>query len=209
MENKTFFNFIKWYFKFISDKFYETPSNTSLHYITKKERLGLVITAYLIFISSWFILFLEINAKYFLFSILIIIFIVLLCLTRFSFTYYFILYKKSKNINRSINDKVIIEECMLYKVSEKIRNVINQYYKIIDVRGTIFSLKYYLFDRTKKNNSNSRKKYDIIKIKSNKIYLNGKKISNKRLINTSELNNLFLVERNKEKTLKRIKSTKI
>lgn len=198
MENKTFFNFIKWYFKFISDKFYEIPSNTSLPYITKKERLGLVIAAYLIFISSWFILFLEINGKYFLFSIPIIIFIVLLCLTRFSFTYYFILYKKSKKINRSINDKVIIEECMLYKVSKKIRNVINQYYKIIDVRGTIFSLKYYLFDRTKNNNSNSRKKYIILKIKSNKIYLNGKKISNKRLINTSELNNLFSVERNEE-----------
>ena len=87
---------------------------------------------------------------------------------------------------------------MLYKVSEKVRNVINHYYKIIDVRGTIFSLKYYLFDRTKKNNSNSRKKYIILKIKSNKIYLNGKKISNKRLINTSELNNVFSVERNEE-----------
>lgn len=196
MENKTFFNFVKWYFKFTSDKFYEIPN--SGRYITKKERLGLVIAAYLIFISSWFIFFLEINGKYFLISIPIIIFSILLCLTRFSFTYYFILYKKFKNINRSINDKVIIEECMLYKVSKKIRNVINQYYKIIDVRGTIFSLKYYLFDRTKKNDSNSRKKYIILKIKSNKIYLNGKKISNKRLINTSELNNLFSVKRDEE-----------
>lgn len=198
MENKTFFNFMKWYFKFISDKFYVIPVNTSLHYITKKERLGLVVAAYLIFVASWSVLLLQTTGKIWLFLSIMIIPFVLLRLTRFSFTYYFILYKKSKKINRSINDKVIIEECMLYKVSKKIRNVINQYYKIIDVTGTIFSLKYYLFDRTKNNNSNSRKKYIILKIKSNKIYLNGKKISNKRLINTSELNNLFSLERNEE-----------
>lgn len=198
MENKNFFNFMKWYFKFISDKFYVIPVNTSLHYITKKERLGLVVAAYLIFVASWSVLLLQTTGKIWLFLSIMIIPFVLLCLTRFSFTYYFILYKKSKKINRSINDKVIIEECMLYTVSKKIRNVINQYYKIIDVTGTIFSLKYYLFDRTKNNNSNSRKKYIILKIKSNKIYLNGKKISNKRLINTSELNNLFLLERNEE-----------
>lgn len=198
MENKTFFNFMKWYFKFISDKFYVIPVNTSLHYITKKERLVLVVAAYLIFVASWSILLLQITGKVWLFFSIMIIPFVLLCLTRFSFTYYFILYKKSKKINRSINDKVIIEECMLYKASKKIRNVIHQYYKIIDVRGTIFSLKYYLFDRTKNNNSNSRKKYIILKIKSNKIYLNGKKISNKRLINTLELNNLFSVERDEE-----------
>ncbi len=198
MENKTFFNFMKWYFKFISDKFYVIPVNTSLHYITKKERLGLVVAAYLIFVASWSVLLLQTTGKIWLFLSIMIIPFVLLRLTRFSFTYYFILYKKSKKINRSINDKVIIEECMLYKASKKIRNVINQYYKIIDVTGTIFSLKYYLFDRTKNNNSNSRKKYIILKIKSNKIYLNGKKISNKRLINTSELNNLFSLERNEE-----------
>lgn len=198
MENKTFFNFMKWYFKFISDKFYVIPVNTSLHYITKKERLGLVVAAYLIFVASWSVLLLQTTGKIWLFLSIMIIPFVLLCLTRFSFTYYFILYKKSKKINRSINDKVIIEECMLYKASKKIRNVINQYYKIIDVTGTIFSLKYYLFDRTKNNNSNSRKKYIILKIKSNKIYLNGKKISNKRLINTSELNNLLSLERNEE-----------
>lgn len=198
MENKTFFNFVKWYFKFIGDKFYVIPVNTSLHYITKKERLGLVVAAYLLFIASLSVLFLQMTGKVWLFLFIMIIPIVLLCLTRFSFTYYLILYKKSKKINRSINDKVIIEECMLYKVSKKIRNVINQYYKIIDVKGTIFSLKYYLFDRTKNNNSNSRKKYIILKITSNKIYLNGKKISNKRLINTSELNNLFSVKRNEE-----------
>ena len=198
MENKTFFNFMKWYFKFISDKFYVIPVNTSLHYITKKERLGLVVAAYLIFVASWSVLLLQTTGKIWLFLSIMIIPFVLLRLTRFSFTYYFILYKKSKKINRSINDKVIIEECMLYKTSKKIRNVINQYYKIIDVTGTIFSLKYYLFDRTKNNNSNSRKKYIILKIKSNKIYLNGKKISNKRLINTSELNNLFSLERNEE-----------
>lgn len=198
MENKNFFNFMKWYFKFISDKFYVIPVNTSLHYITKKERLGLVVAAYLIFVASWSVLLLQTTGKIWLFLSIMIIPFVLLCLTRFSFTYYFILYKKSKKINRSINDKVIIEECMLYKASKKIRNVINQYYKIIDVTGTIFSLKYYLFDRTKNNNSNSRKKYIILKIKSNKIYLNGKKISNKRLINTSELNNLLSLERNEE-----------
>ena len=198
MENKTFFNFMKWYFKFISDKFYVIPVNTSLHYITKKERLGLVVAAYLIFVASWSVLLLQTTGKIWLFLSIMIIPFVLLRLTRFSFTYYFILYKKSKKINRSINDKAIIEECMLYKASKKIRNVINQYYKIIDVTGTIFSLKYYLFDRTKNNNSNSRKKYIILKIKSNKIYLNGKKISNKRLINTSELNNLLSLERNEE-----------
>ena len=198
MENKTFFNFMKWYFKFISDKFYVIPVNTSLHYITKKERLGLVVAAYLIFVASWSVLLLQTTGKIWLFLSIMIIPFVLLRLTRFSFTYYFILYKKSKKINRSINDKAIIEECMLYKASKKIRNVINQYYKIIDVTGTIFSLKYYLFDRTKNNNSNSRKKYIILKIKSNKIYLNGKKISNKRLINTSEVNNLLSLERNEE-----------
>lgn len=198
MENKTFFNFMKWYFKFISDKFYVIPVNTSLHYITKKERLGLVVAAYLIFVASWSVLLLQTTGKIWIFLSIMIIPFVLLCLTRFSFTYYFILYKKSKKINRSINDKAIIEECMLYKASKKIRNVINQYYKIIDVTGTIFSLKYYLFDRTKNNNCNSRKKYIILKIKSNKIYLNGKKISNKRLINTSELNNLLSLERNEE-----------
>ena len=42
------------------------------------------------------------------FLFIMIIPIVLLCLTRFSFTYYFILYKKSKKID-NINRFLIIE----------------------------------------------------------------------------------------------------
>ena len=102
-----------------------------------------------------------------------------------------ILYLKSKKINRSLNDKVIIEECILYKCSEDFRNVINQYFKIVNVRGTIFTMKYYLFYKSKNVNSKSYKKYSILKLKSNKIYLNGEKISNKRLINISEFDDLL------------------
>ena len=189
MVNKTFFNFIVWYFKYTNDNLYKKPK--SGRYITKKERLGLVISAYLLFFSSWLVLFLEIKGNYLLFCIPNIIYIVLLFLTRFSLIYYMILYLKSKKINRSLNDKVIIEECILYKCSEDFRNVINQYFKIVNVRGTIFTMKYYLFYKSKNVNSKSYKKYSILKLKSNKIYLNGEKISNKRLINISEFDDLL------------------
>ena len=80
---------------------------------------------------------------------------------------------------------------MIYKTYQKFRNVINQYYKIIRVKGTMFSLKYVLVLRETINYNKTNNKKTILKITSNKIFLNRKKISNKKITTLLELNNLL------------------
>ncbi len=189
MKNENFACFIKWYFNFTSEKFFIKPVIGS--YITKKERIFLIPTAYLLLISSGFIFFLDENYKYFLFCILIYFSFSSLHSAKFSLIFYFVLYLKSKKKYDSINDRILIEEGMIYKTYQKFRNVINQYYKIIRVKGTMFSLKYVLVLRETINYNKTNNKKTILKITSNKIFLNRKKISNKKITTLLELNNLL------------------
>lgn len=192
MNEQRFFKFVKWYFNFTSEKFYGRPSNATMFYISKKERLVAIFMAYLLFFVSWSILFLKINGIFFIFLADIIVFITLLCLTRFSISYYILLFYKIHKKNRSINDRAIVEECIFYNFSKQIRNAILKYYKIADVRGNIFYLKYFL---TVKNGNRNIKKYITLKITSNKIYLNNDKISTVRLNDICDFEELIKVKK--------------
>ncbi len=75
--------------------------------------------------------------------------------------------------NNSFNKKIIFEECILHKLNKKLRRSISNYYKIVDSKGNALVFKIYLQERNKEKNN---KKDKILKIKSNKIIFDGKKI---------------------------------
>ena len=191
MNNQNFFTFIKWYFNMTTKKRF--PEKSMRFSVSQKERLPEVIFAYLLFIASWGLLFWSSPLN--IFYLICANFIVLLCLilTRFGFIYYAILYKRSKHINRSLNDKIILEEHLLLKLSKEVRYMLTKYYKVFDSKGNIFYIKYYLANRKKGH------KDIVLKITSNKVCLNKTVISNQRLNHIDELEEL--IKNNMEKFL--------
>ena len=187
MDNHTFLKFIKWHFNLISDRFYGRSSNATRFSISKNERLIAIVVAYIIFTASWSLLFVPINGNYVLFIIAIIIFVILLLITRFSLLYYVFVFNKYKKIDRSLNDRVIVEECIQYKTSNRIRQAISRQYKIIEVRGSIFFLKFILKNRS----SNKHNDFIVLKITPSKILLNSEVICTKRLIDVNEFEGLL------------------
>jgi len=187
MENQSFSTFIKWHFNLINDKFYSKSSNATRFNISKNERLIAIVVAYIIFVASWSLLFVPIKGNYVFFIMANIIFVALLFMSRFSLLYYLFIFNKYSKINRSLNDRVIVDECILYKTSNRIRQAISVKYKIIEVKGNISCLKFILKNRS----SHKHNDFIVLKITSNKIRLNGEVISKKRLSDVIELEDLL------------------
>ena len=160
---KKFINFIKWYFKYTNDKFYYDSNVSSNFHIKRKERLPVVFISYLILIISLVLLFVLIHGFHWFSIFGIIISLGFLYLSRFSIIYYFILYKKYIIKDKSLNDRIIVEEFIMNDLCKDVRRIISDYYRIIDVKGNIFSLKYKLIKRKDKN-----KKIITLKISSKK-----------------------------------------
>lgn len=185
MQNQNYFSFVKWYFNLTTKNHF--PKKPARRSVSQKERLPMVIFAYLSFVSSPVIFFLPFKDSFLLSATIIFISLICLSLCKFSFLYYAILYKKSKTINRSLNDKIIIQECMLYKLSQDVRYMLMKYYKIWNTKGNIFYVKYYLISRKKEE----KNKNFILKIKPKKITINKTVISNKSLANLDEFKELI------------------
>lgn len=132
-----------------------------------------IIISYLVFIGSFVILFIPINGINYLSVFGFIISIGFLFRCRFSIIYYLFIFFKFVRNNNSFNKKIIFEECILHKLNKKLRRSISNYYKIVDSKGNALVFKIYLQERNKGKNN---KKEKILKIKSNKIIFDGKKI---------------------------------
>lgn len=188
MNNYNFLEFLKWYFKLTTNMFFVEPSECRRGTISKKERLPLIIISYLVFIGSWGILFLPMSGKVWLFGLVVIIPILWLYVNKFSFLYYLLIYGKYKTLNRSLNDKAIVYEYIFLKSDKSVRSTISKYYKVVYTTGNIFCLKYRLVDRSSSKDS---KNYFILKITPKKIILNHKVISEKSIMDITELDELL------------------
>ena len=152
MRNYTFLEFIKWYFNFTTDKFFVQPSECRRGNISKRERLPLIIIAYLVLVGSWGILFLPMSGKMWLFALVVIVPILFLYVNQFSLLYYLLLYGKYKTLNRSLNDKAIVYEFIFHKSEKSVRSTISKHYKVVYTTGNIFCLKYRLVDISRGKN---------------------------------------------------------
>lgn len=169
---KNFLSFTKWYFNYINDKFYYDTNVSSTFHVKRKERSTVVVISYLILISSLIILFVPIYGIHWFSIFGIIISIGFLCLCRFSIIYYFILYKKYINKDKTLNDRIIVEEFIMYDLCKDVRRLISDYYRIVDVAGNIFCLKFKLRER-----KNKSAKIITLKIMPRKIYFGKIKIA--------------------------------
>ncbi len=190
MIKKGFCGFIKYYFDYTNNKLYDNnKSNIIYRDIKRKERLFVVIVSYVLLIISCSSLFFSEMASngYYLFSIIgIAVSGLMLLLCRFSFTYYLLIYRRFLLSNNSINNKVIVDECIYLQPNRDVRKVILDRYKIIDVKGSVFSVKYYIIDKAK-NNKNFKNKHFVLKITPTKIFINGKIIFSEKLLDLSDL----------------------
>lgn len=173
MCKNNFWAFLKWYFKYTTKEFFDNSNSNTPSYVGNKERLPFIIISYLIFITSFVILFIHIKGIYWFSIFGFIISIGFLFLCRFSTIYYLFIFFKIVRNNNLFNKKIIFEECILHKLNKKLRRSISNYYKIVDSKGNALVFKIYLQERNKGKNN---KKEKILKIKSNKIIFNGKKI---------------------------------
>lgn len=172
MTKDNFWAFLKWYFKYTTKKFFDHSNSNRPSYVGNRERLPAIIISYLVFIGSFVILFIPINGINYLSVFGIIISIGFLCLCRFSIIYYFILYKKYINKDKNLNDRIIVEEFIMYDLCKDVRRLISDYYRIVDVAGNIFCLKFKLRER-----KNKSAKIITLKILPRKIYFDKIKIA--------------------------------
>jgi hypothetical protein len=182
MTNYNFFKFVRWYFKYISDLHYCKPNNGRL-YISKKERPFCVAFSYICFLTIFILI--PFNFDYIVpvSFCLILTGMILLLMSRFSLIYYFILYKKYIDRNKNLNSKIIYDECALFVINKDISAILSKNYKLHDVKRNILFVKYILIDKNGK--------IVKLKVKSNLIYLNKKKICNVPLKNKYELEALI------------------
>ena len=120
MNIRDYFKFVRWYFNYIGDIYFdnEPPHSITRRKLMRKERLPYAVFSYVLLllslVSFLFFSFSELYYGYFLSIAIMIGAISGLIIVRFSFIYYLILYVKLSNKDRSVNDKVIAgEPCKL------------------------------------------------------------------------------------------------
>jgi hypothetical protein len=162
--------------------------------VRKKERLPIVIFAYLLMSASALLFLVSPLPGYLLSIALLLTAIGFLSMCRFSLIYYCLLYSKYSARNASVNDKIIFDECVLMESNNDIRKLISKYYRVVDVRGNIYALKFDLADKTKKRSNRvklSSKDIVTLKFNPNAIFLDKKKIYAGKLINLSDLEEIL------------------
>lgn len=196
MNAKGFLRFVKWYFDYIGQKCFDNsaPMIQTVIKLRRRERFPFVIISYLLIIASlWLIVIFPLHGYLLPFSLMIVA-IGLLFLCRFSLIYYFFLYVRYNNKNASINDDLIVYECILLDSTNEIRKIISNYFRVVEARGNIFTLKFDLADKTKKRSNRvklSSKDIVTLKFKPNAIFLDKKKIHAGKLINLSDLEEIL------------------
>lgn len=178
MNVKDFFRFVMWYFDYIGQKCFDNsaPMIQTVIKVRQNERLPFVVIAYLLMMVSLLLAILH-PARFLLSIAIMIVAIGLLSLCRFSLIYYFFLYVRYCNENTSINDRLIVYECILLDPTNEIRKMIASHFRIVDVRGNIFALKFLLSDKRKRNKRKlSKNDMFIIEFKPNAVLLDKKEV---------------------------------
>ena len=204
MNIRDYFKFVRWYFNYIGDIYFDNdpPHSITSRKLMRKERLPYAVFSYVLLllslVSFLFFSFSELYYGYFLSIAIMIGAISGLIIVRFSFIYYLILYVKLSSKDRSVNDKVIAEHCILLNYPTDITKMISKYCHIYGARGNAFSLKLDLGAKSRKN----RKKFNtkVLRITPNKIYLDKKEVFSSKLYNMSALEKFFQSEKEKAKS---------
>lgn len=196
MSVNAFLCFVKWYFDYIGNKCFDNspPKIQTVAKVRRKERLPIVICAYLLMIASALLIVTLPSHRYLLSFGMMIAAIGLLFLCRFSLIYYLFLYVRYHNKNTSINDDLIVYECILLDTTNEIRKMISKYFRIVEVKGNIFSLKFTLADKSKKRSNRvklSPKDIVTLKFKPNAIFFDKQKIHAGKLLNLSDLDKML------------------
>lgn len=179
-----FLRFVSFYYSkssrenFIEKSYDGTP--------TRRERLPLIIFAYLQLIASIVLIFIPLIEKYILFFVFIFS-LYILYFTKFSIVYYIYLYIIYKRKNKSINDIIITSVFFDGNKNIGLKNIISQFYKIKMHDSKSYKLVYYLKKRDKENNILVKEKYIKLKIYRKKIKLNNQTILSRPLSCFEEL----------------------
>lgn len=190
---KEYFKFIKWYFNFIGDSFFDNKPghNITSHKLLRRERFPYTIISYLLALSALvsFLIFsyCEFYLAYFLSIAMIIGAICGLNSIRFSFVHYFFTYLQFSRRDNSVNDSIICDHCILFKYPTDIVKIISKYCHLYEVKGNIFGVKFYLGPKTKKSRKQTKFKNVILKITPNKVYFGGKLIFKNKILRMREL----------------------
>ena len=190
---KEYFKFVKWYFNFIGDAFFDNKPghNITSHKLLRRERLPYTIISYLLALSALvsflFFSYFEFYWAYFLSMAMIIGAICGLNSARFSFVRYFFTYLQFSSRDSSVNDSIICDHCILFKHPTDIVKIISKYCHLYEIKGNIFGVKFYLGPKTKKSRKEAQLKNAILRITPNKVYFDGELIFKNRILNMCEL----------------------
>lgn len=198
-----YFYFVQWYYEYLGNAVFDNalPKNSTAIKIGRKERLPVIVLAYLLLLAS-VVLFLLLPPPGVLLSAgLLFAAIVLLCMCRFGLFYYYLMYRRYRNRDHTVNDCAITEECILLNSKNVIRKTIEKHYRIIDIRGNIFAMKYHLVDKSKKNKRLSNQDILVLTITPTKMLFQRKEVFSSPVADLSVLDD-FLRETQRNNAVK-------
>ena len=198
-----YFCFVKWYYEYLGNAVFDNsrPKNSTAIKIGRKERLPVIVLAYLLLLAS-VVLFLLLPPPGVLLSAgLLLAAIVLLCMCRFGLFYYYLMYRRYRNRDHTVNDCAITEECILLNSKNVIRKTIEKHYRIIDIRGNIFAMKYHLVEKSKKKKRLSNQDILALTITPTKMLFQRKEVFSSPVADLSVLDD-FLRETQRNNAVK-------
>ena len=198
-----YFYFVQWYYEYLGNAVFDNalPKNSTAIKIGRKERLPVIVLAYLLLLAS-VVLFLLLPPPGVLLSAgLLFAAIVLLCMCRFGLFYYYLMYRRYRNRDHTVNDCAITEECILLNSKNVFRKTIEKHYRIIDIRGNIFAMKYHLVDKSKKNKRLSNQDILVLTITPTKMLFQRKEVFSSPVADLSVLDD-FLRETQRNNAVK-------
>ncbi len=211
MSIKGYLQFVKWYFVhrgkvcFAAAPWRPPGKKKMLHLceprgvILRKDRLPLVVFAYLCVIAFFPLALFVLPPWQACFgAVAVLIFVLtILCECHFSFLYYLVLYARYIHREESVNDRAVAEFVILRKLPRDINTMIQKYYSIRYVKNKRFTVNYYLVEKKKKLKGVSQKEFLVLKITSDKVFFNKKEIFSEKITDLTVLED-FLREMQKQ-----------
>ena len=190
---KNFFKFAKYYYSLVGDLFYDNDPG-GFRKIRRKDRLLVIIWAYLILVGSIISLFVDTSGFPILQIVAIIASVVMQYFAGFSLIYYFIAYIKFNNKDNSINDRCICDYGITYTCSIGVGEIIKKYFYLRTTDGNIFQVRFHLQAKGERSRKATNFKGKTLKITPNKIYFDGKLIFDGKLLDMADLENFLINE---------------
>lgn len=189
MSIKGYLQFVKWYFVHAGNAYF--PERGRRYNLGRKDRVPFLILAYILLIVAFpLALFLLKPFGLACFSAAAAIFGALTWFVecRFSFIYYFILYKKYLHREDSVNDRIIVEYKILGEYPMDIARMISKYYYVHRTKSSRKGVLYDLVIRRKKRSNFGKKDLFILEITHDKI------LFNKQVVFSEKIKDLTVLE---------------